>query len=69
LLVDDDAQMVRAIATIVENPTLRQTIGDHNKTTAPSVTWESVLSRADAMYAKATLLATDQPARIPAVGP
>lgn len=53
LLTANDADMVDALATLVESPRLRAAITRHNREVPASVGWPQVLARADLLYAAA----------------
>ena len=56
LLVDDDAEMARAIATLAEDRPLLDGIRAHNRTVRPDLGWDRVLAAAEAEYVRAQRL-------------
>lgn len=53
LLVHDDAQMADALLELATSPGLRDRIAHHNLTTAPPMTWTSVLAQHEEVYLQA----------------
>lgn len=55
-LVDSDDDMVDAIVRLATSPSTLATLRDHNRNTAPTVTWPSVLDQCEQLYAQAQAL-------------
>jgi glycosyltransferase involved in cell wall biosynthesis len=53
LLVDDDAGMARALVRLVRDPDLRARLQSQSRSARPPFTWDRVLARAEAEYARA----------------
>lgn len=52
-LVGNDDEMVQALAALAVDHHTREAIAAHNRAVLPSVTWESMLERAEVLYAAA----------------
>lgn len=53
LLAATDAELVGALVRLCRTSKLRLEIAEHNRTVAPSVTWDGVLVRTEEIYARA----------------
>ena len=53
LLAATDGELVSGLVRLCRTPTLREAIAHHNRTVAPSVTWDDVLARTGEIYARA----------------
>jgi glycosyltransferase involved in cell wall biosynthesis len=51
--VDDDAGMARALVRLVRDPDLRARLQSQSRSARPPFTWDRVLARAEAEYARA----------------
>jgi glycosyltransferase involved in cell wall biosynthesis len=56
LLAATDAELAGALVRLCRDAGLRNRIAEHNRTVPPSVTWDDVLVRTDAIYAQAARL-------------
>ena len=56
LLVDNDAEMARAIAALAEDRPLLDGIRAHNRAVRPDLGWDRVLATAEAEYVRAQRL-------------
>jgi glycosyltransferase involved in cell wall biosynthesis len=52
-LADSDADMVRALARLVDDAHVRYSIAEHNRTTPSAMTWAASMVRTDAAYERA----------------
>ena len=52
-LCDSDVEMVERLRELVDDPTLRHRISEHNRTTPSLLTWQNALEHNDAAYALA----------------
>jgi glycosyltransferase involved in cell wall biosynthesis len=57
ILATTDRDMARALAQLIESPTLRSGIRAHNCAVAPAFGWDEALVRTDKLYARAADLA------------
>lgn len=57
VLTTTDGDMARALARLIESPTLRATMRAHNCAVAPAFGWDDALARTDELYARAADLA------------
>jgi glycosyltransferase involved in cell wall biosynthesis len=57
VLTTTDGDMARALARLIESPTLRATMRAHNCAVAPAFGWGDALARTDELYARAADLA------------
>ncbi len=58
LLASSDADLAAAVARLARSAPLRGAIAEHNRTVLPSVTWDDVLARSEAVYVRAASRAT-----------
>ena len=56
-LVDSDAEMATVTAKLLTSPTQLRTIREHNASTVPEMTWDHMLQRSMAHYARAATIA------------
>ena len=56
LLAATDGELVSGLVRLLRSPGLRTAIAEHNRTVPPVVTWEDVLPRTEAVYARAAEL-------------
>ncbi len=62
LLASDDRELVKAMARLVSDDRLRDTMSAHNRSQLPSVNWPTVLRRTEAAYNEAAeLIARSRP--------
>jgi glycosyltransferase involved in cell wall biosynthesis len=61
-LVDSDAAMAEVTARLLTSPQLRR-MQEHNRTTAPELEWESLVSGCLELYGRAAVIAGGRPAR------
>jgi glycosyltransferase involved in cell wall biosynthesis len=59
LLTHDDEEMAAAIAHLINSPSVRAQIRQHNSTTSPSVSWSTVLEQCDLLYEQARRVALE----------
>ena len=57
VLATTDHDMARALARLIESPSLRASIRAHNCAVAPAFGWDDALARTEALYARAADLA------------
>ena len=68
LLAGDDVEMVAAIARLVTDPTLRDTIAHHNRTCPVEHDWPTACARTDRLYARAAARVGALPRALPRAG-